>query len=209
MIFSLTGNDQRRPRLIDQDGVDFVDNGEIQAALNALATRINHVVAQIVETEFVVGAVGDVGSVGCLFRLVIHLRQIDAYGQPEKTVQTPHPFSVATGQVIVNRDDMDALAGDGIQVGRQGTDQRLAFTGAHFGNLAVMQHHAAHQLHVEMAHAEFALASFANHCKGFRQQVIKRFAIGVALTEFIRLGTQLLIAKSLQRRLKRIDAANG
>jgi hypothetical protein len=94
-----------------------------------------------------------------------------------------------------------------IEVGRQGTDQRLAFTGAHFGDLAVVQHHAADQLHVEMAHAQHALASFADHRKGFRQQVVERFAIGVALTEFIRLGLQLLVAKALQRRLKRIDAA--
>jgi hypothetical protein len=42
-----------------------------------------------------------------------------------------------------------------------------------------MQDHAADQLHVEMAHAEFALAGFADDGKGFGQQVVERFAIGV------------------------------
>ena len=66
MVLGLTGNDQRRARLVDQDRIHLVDNGVVQAALDALISRIDHVVAQVVETEFVVGAVGDVRQVGLL-----------------------------------------------------------------------------------------------------------------------------------------------
>ena len=67
-------------------------------------------------------------------------------------------------------------AGQRVQVGRQRRHQRLALAGAHLGDLAVVQHHAADQLHVEMAHAERALARFAHHREGFRQQLVERLA---------------------------------
>ena len=43
-------------------GVDLVDDGVVEAALDALAQLVHHVVAQVVEAELVVGAVGDVGA---------------------------------------------------------------------------------------------------------------------------------------------------
>ena len=63
-----------------------------------------------------------------------------------------HPLGVAFRQVIVDRDHVDAAPGEGIQVNRQGRDQGFPFTGFHLGNLALVQHHAADQLHVEVAH---------------------------------------------------------
>ena len=55
-------DDQRRPRFVDQDAVDFVDDGEVVPALHVVREVELHVVAQVVEAELVVGAVGDVGS---------------------------------------------------------------------------------------------------------------------------------------------------
>ena len=63
-FFRGAGNDQRRARFVDEDGVDFVDDGEMMAALHAIGEIVLHVVAEIVEAEFVVGAVGDVRAVG-------------------------------------------------------------------------------------------------------------------------------------------------
>ena len=209
MIFGLAGNDQRCPRFIDQDRIHFVDDGEIQATLDTLTGRIDHVVAQVVEAEFVVGAVGNVGRVGSLLGLVIHLGQIDTHSKTEETVQSSHPVRVAGRQVVIDRDDMDALAGNGIEVGRQRADQRLAFTGAHFGDFAVVQHHAADHLDVEVTHAEGTHTGFANHREGFGEQIVKRFAIGVALAELVRLGAQGFIAQGLCGRFERIDTLDG
>ena len=57
-------DNQRRPRFVDKDGVHFVDNGEKLLALNPLIQAECHVVAQIIEAEFVVGAIGDIGGIG-------------------------------------------------------------------------------------------------------------------------------------------------
>ena len=44
--------------------VDLVDDREVVAALDHLAELVLHVVAQVVEAELVVGAVGDVAGIG-------------------------------------------------------------------------------------------------------------------------------------------------
>ena len=72
---------------------------------------------------------------------------------------------------------MHALAGEGVEIHRQRGDQGFTLTGLHFGNAPVMQHHAANQLHVKMAHAEHALGGLTGDGKGFFQQGVELFAI--------------------------------
>src|ERR1019366_92920 len=67
VIFGLAGNNQRGTRLVDQDRVHFVNDGVVERALETFADLRRHVVAQIIETEFVVGSVGNVGGVSGLF----------------------------------------------------------------------------------------------------------------------------------------------
>ena len=57
-------DDERRARFIDQNGIDFVDNGIVIAALDLLFARSSHaVVAQVIETELAVRSVSDVHRV--------------------------------------------------------------------------------------------------------------------------------------------------
>ena len=62
-IARLTADDERRARFVDEDRVDLVDDRVVQAALHAAVELLRHVVAQIVETQLVVGRVRDVGRV--------------------------------------------------------------------------------------------------------------------------------------------------
>ena len=61
---ALAADDERRARLVDEDRVDLVDDGVVERALRVVERRELHVVAQVVEAELVVLAVGDVGAVG-------------------------------------------------------------------------------------------------------------------------------------------------
>jgi hypothetical protein len=56
----------------------------------------------------------------------------------------------------------------------------LPFAGAHLGDLAVVQRHAAQQLDVEVAHLHHALGAFAHHRECFRQDVVEGLAAGDA-----------------------------
>ncbi|MNQ14086.1 hypothetical protein D3C85_270250 [compost metagenome] len=207
MVLGLARNDQRRTRFIDQDRVDFIDDAEVQAALHAFARFVDHIVAQEVETEFIVGAIGDVGVVRLLLGAVLHLRHVHASRQAQPCIQAAHGFGIALRQVIIDGDDMHALARQGIQVGGQGCHQGLALARAHLRDLTEMQDHAADHLHVEMAHAQDALAGLAADGKCFRQQGIERFASGDAFLEGRRFRLQLGIRQLFDGRLERIDLA--
>ena len=94
-VVERAGNDQRRARLVDQDGVHFVDDGVGVAALDHVLHRVLHVVAQIVEAELVVGAVGDVAGVGALALLVVDAVDDVADGEAEEAIDLAHPLGVA------------------------------------------------------------------------------------------------------------------
>ena len=88
---------------------------------------------------------------------------------------------------------MHALAGQGVQVGGHGSDQRLAFTGLHLGDAGAVQHDAADDLHGVGLHAQHAPVGLAADGERLRQQVVERLAVGIALLELVGLGAQLLV----------------
>src|SRR6267154_6759642 len=138
-LFGWAGDDQRGARLVDQDGVNFVDDGEVVTALNAVGEVVLHVVAKIVETEFVIGAVSDVGSIGGATLLVVEVVHDHADGKAEGAIERAHPFSVAAGEIIVYGDDVHASASQGVQGGGQSGHESFAFAGFHLGDFSVVQ----------------------------------------------------------------------
>ena len=189
-FFAGPGNDQRRPRFIDQDRVHFVDDRVMQRSLHHLFGINDHVVAQIVKAEFIVRAVSDIGGISRFSVGKIKTMRDQAYRQAEEPINLTHPFAVAFGQIIVHRHQMHALAFQCIQVDRQRRHQRLAFTCFHLGDLAFMQRHTAEQLHIKMPHAGCSQRSLPHHGKRFRQQQFQRFAVLQTLPELDRLGCQ-------------------
>ena len=176
-VLGRSGDDQRRARLVDQDAVDLVDDAEVEAALDHGLARELHVVAQVVEAELVVGAVGDVGGVGLLARRLVQPRDDAADAQAQELVDLTHPGGIAARQVVVDRDHVHALAFEGVEVDRERGDQGLALAGLHLGDLALVQHDAAHQLHVEVALAEGPLGGLAHRRERLDQQVVELGAV--------------------------------
>ena len=187
-LLGRAGDDQRRPRLVDQDVVDLVDDRERvvgrlallglrpAAVLDLLLERGRHVVAQVVEAELGVRAVGDVGGVGVALLLVgLHVLQ-HADADAEHVVDRLHPHRVAAGEVVVDGDDVHAAAAERVQHDGERRGQRLALAGLHLGDRAVVQHHPADQLHVEVAHAHRALAGLAHEREALEQQLVERLA---------------------------------
>ena len=62
-LLRLPADDQRRPRLVDQNVVHLIDDRVSQRALHLLLRIQHHVVPQIVEAELIVRPVGDVRAV--------------------------------------------------------------------------------------------------------------------------------------------------
>ena len=100
---------------------------------------------------------------------------------------------------------MDALAFQGVEIGRQRGDQGLAFAGDHFGDVAAVQDDAADHLHVVMPHAQDAAAGLAADGERLDQQVVERLAGGQPLAELGRLLAQLGVGHRLVLRLQGVD----
>ena len=131
----------------------------------------------------------------------------DADGKSEEIVDLSHPLGVAFGQIVVDRNDMHAATRDRVEIDRKGRDQRFAFAGLHFGNLALVKDHAADQLNVEMTLTERALCGFADSGEGRHQKFIERDAFSDPLLEFFGAGLQRIVGKRLEFLFELIDLA--
>jgi hypothetical protein len=110
--------------------------------------------------------------------------------EAEEIVERRHPLGVATREVIVDGDEVDAAAEQRVRVHRERGDERLAFARLHLGDFAFVQHLAAHDLDVEVAHVQDAFAGLAAHGEHLGQHRIELFAGGETLFEFGRLQLQ-------------------
>ena len=199
-VFRRARDDERRARLVDQDRIDFVDDREGVAALDHLRHVVLHVVAQVVEAELVVRAVGHVRGVGLSALIVVQAMHDDADGHAEELVDLTHPLGVAAGKVVVHRDDVDALSGESVQINGGRGDERLALAGAHFGDRAFVQHQPAHELDIEVTLLERPLGGFTHGGEGWRNEIVERLAGFEFGPEFFRLGAQLIVAQRLRIR---------
>ncbi len=142
------------------------------AALHAVVERPRHVVAQVVEAELVVGAVGDVRLVGLAARCRGHLRGDDTNLHAQEPVDAAHGLGVAAGQVVVDGDHVDALTGERVEVNGECRGKRLTLTGFHLSDIAEMQRGAAHELHVEVPLPQGPLRRLAHGGESLGQQVV-------------------------------------
>jgi len=100
-----------------------------------------------------------------------------AGAEPERPVEASHPLGVAAGQVVVHRDHVDAAAGERVQVAGQRGDEGLSLAGLHLGDLALVEHVAADELDVEVAHPQGAEAGLPGEREGLREQLVERPAL--------------------------------
>ncbi len=188
---------------------DLVDDRVDVPALDHVLQPVLHVVAQIVEAQFVVGGIGDVAVVFVLALLVVETVHDDADSEAEELVDLAHPLGVALGQVIVDGDDVDAAARQRVQIDRQGGDQGLAFAGLHLRDPAVVQDHSADQLHVEVALTQRSLGGFATGRECRDQNVVEGLALRQFLPELHGPGPQRLVGELFKLRFQRVDLGHA
>ena len=162
------------------------------STLYALLKFGDHVVAQVVESELIIRAVGHIGGIrltsgdraqlgGLLVAAVIFgIKEVRAVvrdhanGETHEGEDRTHPACVATGEVVVHGHHMHATATNSVDGGTERADERLPFTGAHLGDLPLMQHDGAKNLLVVWAHASGAARCFACRGKNLWQLLVER-----------------------------------
>jgi hypothetical protein len=130
----------------------------------------------------------------------------DADAEAEEAEDPAHPLAVALGQVVVDGDDVDALARQRVEIGGEGGDEGLALARLHLRDHPAVQGEAADELHVEVPHVEHAAARLAHDRERLREQVVEGLARSQPVPELGRLGLQLGVGKGKDRRLEGDDA---
>ena len=118
-ILCWSRDDQWGTRLIDKDRVDLIHYRKIEFTLYPFCCRERHVVAQVVKSKLVIGSIDDVTGIGLLTQHRLHAREDGTGGQTQETIELGHPLRITPSQIVVNRDDMDPITTQGIQIGGQ------------------------------------------------------------------------------------------
>ena len=188
---------------------DLVHDGVDVPALDHVLQPVLHVVAQIVEAELVIGAVGHVGVVGRLALLVVQPVHDHPDRQPEEVVDLAHPFGVALGEVVVHRHHMHPAAAQRVEIHRKRRHQRLAFAGLHLRDPPLVQDHPADELHVEVPLPQRPHRRLTAGGKGRHQDVVQARALRDLLLERLRARPQRLVRQTRQFLLQRVDLRNA
>ena len=85
----------------------------------------------------------------------------------------------------------------------------LAFARLHLGDIAIVQHHAADELHVEVALAERALGRLADGRERGRKEIIEARASSDLTAEFFGARLEFVIAQTGDFVLQRVDGIDA
>ena len=164
----------------------------------------DHVVAQIIESEFVIGAIRYIAAISRLPECRLHVMLYHANSKPQKFIDRSHPLPVSTSEVVVDSDNMSTCAGKRVQISGQRRDKRLSLASRHLSDLALVKHNATDELRVEVPHADRATRSLAHSSERLRQYIIDCFPARQTFPEVISLLAQFVVRKLLKLWLKRI-----
>ncbi len=167
-----TGNNQRSSGLINEDAVHLIHDGIVQVPLHHLIHIYYHVVTEVVKAKFIIGAKGNIATVGKFTLRKIHIMADQSNSQSQEVIETSHFDAVTLGQIVIDGNNVHTLASQGIQICRQGSNQGLAFTSTHLCNFSLVETNTSHHLHVKMPHAHDTAGSLTNHCKSLWQDII-------------------------------------
>ena len=127
----------------------------------------------------------------------------------EVAIELAHPLAVAACEVVIDRDDVDPLALQRVQIDRRRRDEGLAFTRTHLCNPPLVETDAADHLHVKMPHTEHAARGLAHDGKRLWQDLLHRHALCELLAKFARVTREFVIREVHHRWLERVDLLNN
>ena len=105
-----------------------------------------------------------------------------------------HELAVALCEVVVDGNDVNALSGQAVQVGRQSRNEGLALAGFHLCDTSLMENDTADDLYGVMAYSYNSGGGLAAYRESVRQYLVKRFAGSQPVLQDTRLSLELLLA---------------
>lgn len=119
------------------------------------------------------------------------------------------PASVATGQIIVDGDDVNTLAGKSPDVGREGGGESLTFTRFLLGNATVVEGEGRHELNIVGALTGSPADSVTDHSQGFGEEIVEGFAVLETFFELGGLARELFVPQFFNRIFKGVNLGDN
>ncbi len=155
----------------------------METAKHLLVLVNGHVITEIIETKLIICHIGDITVVGCLTLFGGHGVQYDADAETEELMNPAHPLRITLCEVVIDRNDMDALALQCIQVCRTGRYEGLTLTGSHLCDTPLVKNDTTDQLYREVLHLIDTPCGFTYRRIRLRENAVQALALCDALLE--------------------------
>ena len=106
-----------------------------------------------------------------------------------------HPLCVTLGQIVIDRNDVNALSLQRIQIRRGCGYKRLTFTCLHLGDTPLVKNDTTDELHSVVLHVQHSSGRLTDCGKGLRQNIIQSFTVRQPLLKLLRLMLEGFIRK--------------
>src|SRR3989344_6140171 len=93
----------------------------------------------------------------------------DTNRETEIVIHLPHPDTVATGEIIVDGDDLHAFTGKSMKGCGKCGNERFTLARAHLGDFTFSKRETAYYLHIEMWLVKCAASRLAHECEHERE----------------------------------------
>ena len=134
-----TGEDERNQRFVDKHTVRLVDNGDVGPELDGILPADDELIAQHVEADLINRAVDDIRFVGGDALLAGGFLGDERHTEAEELHERAYPRGIALGEVIVDGDEVHALAFEREARGCHRPYQCFALAGGHVDDVAVKE----------------------------------------------------------------------
>ena len=151
----------------------------MERAMDERRGIVGNAIAEKIEAGFLGRGVRDVRPIGGSFpgrrQALLDASRVQA----EELEDRPHPAGVAAGQVIVERQHVDAPAGQGVERRRENPGQRLALPRRQLDDAPAGQSQAGHHLNVERIEPQRPAGGFTDQGKDFDFRIGRERSGGV------------------------------
>ena len=203
------GDHQRDARLVDHQRIRFVHEREMERPVHQIGGLRREEIAQVIEPGFLGGHVGHVRVVRGAPRGGRHPFMHVGDGQTQHSIHRAHPVGVAPGQIVVERQDVHAPIGHGVERRRHHRRERLPLPRQHLDHGAGVQRQRGDDLLVEGTLPQHPMGRFARQGEHGHAQRAGRFARAGPGAQFPAAAEDVLIRKLPGCALDRGDFGQG
>ena len=152
-----------------------------------------HIVTEVIESEFVVGSVCNIAVISLTSLVIVEAVENTADCESEPAKNLSHFLCLSLSEVVVNGNNVNALAGKCVKVRCNAGNESFTFTCSHFGDSSLMKNDSADELNGIGLLFKDTPCSLADCCESLRKDSVKGFALFESVLEFKGLSLELCI----------------